>query len=241
MVSNIPCVRRVFTKLHFHVRTAAFFRIGARRTRQLLRRVVSRLGLANARAVVSTCYNINALALPLTGTTGHYVNLRIRARTIRRNLTGTKLGNVSGIRFQTKSINRALAGTTRKLTSPLSVIILSPPHGNYSHTILSTLVTLGPSHVTCVDYSPTALTHSLRVLHSRNNCALAGIRPTSFFPRASRIRYITFLMTWEPNFHSSLTTLALGPTPLKLLYVGVSTLAPPTLLLPKEKTKNGNY
>lgn len=179
--------RRV-RKLHFGIKPGSFCRAGSRRTCGLCGITHRFTKLANGRLICSLCANANAVTGFITHGTHGIINVRCIPRTVRSTGIGSTLGNVSGALFCTNSVGSVLAGSFVTRRKHPSIVVASPPHTNVRGSMVSIVLTTRPGHVICIDYGPTARTHSLRLLS--NGCGIATMRPISVFPRARRIRGI---------------------------------------------------
>lgn len=181
----------ILYKIGIELSPLSFCRMGRSVTRRLCRGTTRCTYLDNGRAILSVCYKANAVNLSVTGGTGEVVKTRVIPRTILSTGHGTLRGNVRGTRFVYTSTKR----TTRRLSSHKvgpSIILLSPPHGNYSRVLLTRVIGVSPRHVICISYSPSALTESYFELGSLK-CRAGQLTTTSLFPHAIRIRDITLL------------------------------------------------
>lgn len=178
----------------FVVSPRDFCRIGRTRYRGLCSTTTRLTKLSNDRAILSVCYNTNAINVSLSSGYGSLYKVRVIPRTIRGTVRGTELGGLSGTRFVYTSTCRNTGVLARGNIHP-SIMVLSPPQGNYRERVFSVVTKLKIGGVICVSYGDTALTESLRVL-SRTKCGTGQLGTISLFPHAPRVRYITLVRGW---------------------------------------------
>lgn len=182
--------RRV-RKLHFGVKTGSFCRAGSKRTCGLCGITHGFTKLANGRLICSLCAKAKAVTGFISHRTGGIVNVRCIPRTVRSTGIGSTVGNVSGALFCTNSVGSVLARRFVGRRNHPSIVVASPPHTKVRSSIVGAVLFTRPRQVICIDYGPTARTHSLSLLST--GCGIVTIRPMSVFPRARRIRGIILL------------------------------------------------
>ncbi len=197
ILCNSKCVRSRLLGGHFHVSPGTFCRMGPARARILCNGTLRFTSLGNGRAIVSACYNANAVNVLTSSGTGHIVNIRLGTSTMGSTGIGTRLGGTNGVRFCRTSTN-GFVDSLSTINRGTRLIVVSPPHTNTDLRFLQSLIALLPRGIICVSYGLRALSHSLSFL-AHGNCGIQGVRPISVFPRARRVRYIILLRhvdTW---------------------------------------------
>lgn len=191
LFGNGSRVFRLVRSLGFGMNPGDFCRAGARRTCRLCYITHRFTGLAKGRLICSLCANAKAVTGFITRGTGGIVNVRCIPRTVRSTGIGSRVGGVRGALFCTNSVGSVLAGSFVTRRNHPSIVVASPPHTNVRPSMIGIVLGTTPGHVMCMDYGPTARTHSLRLVSSR--CGITTIRPMSVFPRAPRMRGIILL------------------------------------------------
>lgn len=184
-------VVRSVRKLRFGMKPGSFCRAGDRRTCRLCGITHRFTKLAKGRVICSLCAKANAVTGFISHRTGGIVNVRCIPRTVRSTGIGSSLGGVRGALFCTNSVGSVLARSFVGRRNHPSIVVASPPHTNVRSSIVGAVLFTRPRHVICIDYGPTARTHSLDLLSI--GCTIGGMRPMSVFPRARRIRGIILL------------------------------------------------
>lgn len=160
-ILNPNIVRSALTNIPLQVNIRRFCRIGAPTTRILCTGTQRCTKLGPSSFLLSLCYNVNAVKLSVLTSYGHLINIRIIPRTIRntgRATTQLKL-STSETSFHYRSTNTTTTRLTTRNTHP-SIVIMSPPHGNYSRTALATVTRVTPHAIIVIDYGTTATTES---------------------------------------------------------------------------------
>lgn len=192
LIKGNPFIEERIEPFRYRISPRSFFQVNPLQAKVLFELAAAYAG--NPRTVFDLYCGTGNFALYLSGTAAEVIGIDNEAEAIKDARENAAINGINNINFMQMPIEEAFKALEQG-KKPITVI-LDPPRGGCSASLLQTISGIKPEHIVYISCNPATLARDLGLLQQNSFQAIKA-QPVDMFPQTSHIETIVLLSLTE--------------------------------------------